>query len=82
LALAETIDALQVLSQGALAKTSEPPILAARAHLLGARALLFQVAGLPTGSAVDNMLEQATHGLRAARAALANPATLPVSFRN
>ena len=81
LALAETGDAVQVLSRGALAKSSEPPILTARAFLLQARALL-EAARLPTRAGVRTMLDQAIGSLRASRAALANPATLPLSFRN
>lgn len=81
LALAETGDAVKVLSQGALAKSTEPPTLTARALLLQARALL-EAAQLPAGSAVPNVLDQTIRSLRASRAALANPATLPLSFRN
>lgn len=66
LALAETVDAIQVLSAGALAKSVEPDVLSARAHLMAARALL----------------DAAARNLRAARSALADPATLPPSFRN
>jgi hypothetical protein len=37
---------------------------------------------LPFSAAVDNMLDQAVIRLRTARMALANPATLPQSYRN
>jgi hypothetical protein len=82
LALAEVIDGIQVLSQGALAKTTEPGILSARAHLLAGRSLLDAAQRLPVSLAIVNMLDQAVSRLRAARVALANPATLPTSFRN
>ena len=82
LALADTVDAIQVLSQGALAKSTEQAILSARAHLLAAQASLDTARRPPASAAVGNMLEQALTSLRMARAALANPATLPPSFRN
>ena len=81
LALAETADAIKVLSEGALAKSREPGILSARANLVAAGALL-QVAQHVQRPAIDNVLQQATNRLRAARSELANPATLPVSYRN
>jgi cytochrome c peroxidase len=80
LALAETIDAIQVLSEGALAKSQEPGILSARAHLAAARALLD--VGPASLAAIGNRLEQAVNRMRAARSELANPATLPPSIRN
>jgi hypothetical protein len=83
LALAETVDAIQVLSDGALAKSVEPAVLSARAHLMAARGLLIAASGSPASSAaVGNMLDAAARNLRAARSALANPDTLPPSFRN
>jgi cytochrome c peroxidase len=82
LALAEIVDAIEVLRAGALANSSEPSVLSARAHLLAARALLAAVPGIAARTAIDNTLEQAAASLRAARAALANPATLPPSFQN
>ncbi|HZO51630.1 MAG TPA: hypothetical protein VFB63_02890 [Bryobacteraceae bacterium] len=80
LARAETIDAIQVLSEGALAKSQEPGILSARAHLAAARALLDL--GPESFAGIGNRLTQAVDKMRAARSALANPATLPSSFRN
>jgi cytochrome c peroxidase len=82
LALAETVDAVQVLSDGALAKSVEPAVLSARAHLMTARGLLNAASRSPASAAVRNMLDEAARSLRAARSALANPATLPPSFRN
>jgi cytochrome c peroxidase len=82
LALAETVDAVQVLSDGALAKSVEPAVLSARAHLMAARGLLNAASRSPASAAVRNMLDEAARSLRAARSALANPATLPPSFRN
>jgi len=71
-----------VLSDGALAKTVEPAVLSARAHLMAARSLLDAVRRSTASAAVANMLDEAAHSLRAARSALASPATLPPSFRN
>ena len=81
LALAETGDAIRVLSEGALATNVEPGILAARAKVFVARVLL-QVAQHTPRRAIDNVLEQATSRLRAARSDLADPVTLPATFRN
>ena len=82
LALAETIDAIEVLSEGALAKNHESAVNAARAHLLNARALLDAASHLPNLKAIGNVLEQAIQGLRSARSTLANPATLPSTYLN
>jgi cytochrome c peroxidase len=83
LALAETVDAIQVLSDGALSKSVEPAVLSSRAHLMAARSLLNAAWGSQASSAaLGNMLASATRSLRAARSALANPDTLPPSFRN
>jgi hypothetical protein len=82
LALAETIDAIEVLSEGALEKNHEAAVLAARAHLFSARALLDLGRRAPARAAIANVLEQAIHSLRTARSTLANPATLPSTYRN
>jgi cytochrome c peroxidase len=82
LALAETEDALQVLSQGALATSLEPGVLAARAHLVAAKVILDVGRRLPFLSLIESALAQAVRSLRSARMALANPATLPPSFQN
>jgi cytochrome c peroxidase len=81
LAYAETADAIKVLSAGALAKDIEPGILSARANAIAA-GLLLQVAQYTPRLAIDNLLQQATSRLRAARSDLAEPATLPASFLN
>jgi len=81
LAYAETADAINVLSEGALAKNVEPGILSARANLLAAGVLL-QVAQYTRQSAVDSVLQLATSTLRAARSDLADKTTLPASFQN
>jgi cytochrome c peroxidase len=81
LAGAEVADALKVLSEGALAASVKPDILSARANLFAARVLL-QIAEHVPRRAVDNVLQQANNRLRAARSDLADPATLPVSYRN
>ena len=81
LALAETGDALKVLSQGALTASVEPSILSARTNLFVARVLL-QIAQFVPFRAADNVLQQATNRLRTARSALADPGTLPASYGN
>jgi hypothetical protein len=82
LALAETVDAIKVLSDGALAKSLEPSILTARANLLAAQISLDVARHLPIRPLVNLAIDQALGSLRAARAALANTATLPPSYRN
>jgi cytochrome c peroxidase len=82
LALSEVVDAMQVLSGGAFSQSVEPGILAARARLQEAQALLEGAVRSTASEGVRNTLTQAAAGLRAARLALANPATLPGSFRN
>ena len=82
LAQAETIDAIAVLSGGALSENRETSIHVARIKLLQARQLLELAQRLPTRAAVDNALEHAARALRAARDELAHPETLPVSYSN
>jgi cytochrome c peroxidase len=82
LSLAETVDALEVLSQGAFAKLGEPAIRSAKTRLRAARVALEVAHRLPVRWAIDHLLGVAIQQLRRARAALANPATLPESFRN
>ena len=82
LSLAETEDALQVLTAGALAGSSESAIRAARVRLTGARVALDMARHLRMRVAIDGLLWIALRQLRGARSALANPATLPESFRN
>jgi cytochrome c peroxidase len=81
LAYAETADAIKVLSEGALVKNIEPGILSARVNVIAAGVLL-QVARYTPRLAIDNVLQQATSRLRAARSDLAVPSTLPTSYRN
>jgi hypothetical protein len=81
LSLAETIDAMQVLSEGALARRMEPGILSARVRLLAARLALEAARHLRAPHAIDKLPEAAAGHLRAARSDLANPASLPPSFR-
>jgi len=82
LSLAETIDALEVLSEGALSTNSEPAIRSALIELGVARVALDVAQHLPGLPAIDSLLGVAIQRLRAARSALSNPATLPPSFRN
>ena len=82
LALAETADAIEVLLQGALARSVEPSILTSRAHLIAARATLDASRRAPSRAAIVPLLEQSLRNLRTARSALANLDTLPVTYRN
>jgi hypothetical protein len=82
LALAETVDAIEVLSEGALARSVEPDILTSRAHLIAARATLDISRQLSSRAAMLPLLEQSVRSLRTARSALANPETLPATYRN
>jgi hypothetical protein len=72
---------VEVLSEGALAAHHEPAIRSARVKLLAGRAALEIAQHLPIPSAIDGLLRVALQQLRGARSALANPATLPPSFR-
>jgi hypothetical protein len=56
-------------------------MLSARANAIAA-GLLLQVAQYTPRLAIDNLLQQATSRLRAARSDLAEPATLTASFLN
>jgi hypothetical protein len=82
LSLAETVDALEVLSQGAFSTPGEPAIRSAKARLLTARLALEAAQRLRVQWVIDDLLGVALRQLRGARAALANPSTLPESFRN
>jgi cytochrome c peroxidase len=82
LSLAETVDAMQVLSQGALARPNESGMLSARVRLLAARLALDAARHLQVSLAIDRLLDVAVGHLRAARTELASPASLPPSFRN
>jgi cytochrome c peroxidase len=82
LALAETIDAVEALSEGALARNREAGILSARSNLFVARVALELGRRLHSRRLLDTALEQATRSLRVARSALANQNTVPASFRN
>jgi cytochrome c peroxidase len=82
LSLSETIDAIEVLSEGALAKQIESSILSARARLLAARLAFESAQDLRNPKAIANVLAAAARHLRGARSSLADPATLPPSFRN
>ena len=82
LSLAETVDALEVLSAGSLSRSGEPALRSAKSRLLAARVALEAAQHLRIRWAIDGLLNVAIRQLRAARADLANPATLPRSFRN
>jgi cytochrome c peroxidase len=82
LSLAETIDALEVLSEGALSTNREPAIRSALIELRIAKVALDMAQHLPGLPAIHNLLNVAIQHMRAARSALANPATLPLSFRH
>ena len=80
--MAETIDAMQVLSSGALARDLDADILSARARLLAVKVALEAAQEAEAPQAIVNLLNVATRNLRAARTDLADPASLPPSFRN
>jgi len=82
LSFAEVTDALQVLSEGALKRQIEPDLLSACVRLLVARLALDQARHLRVPQAIDTLLQAAIRNLRAARSELANPSSLPPSFRN
>ena len=82
LSLAETMDAMEVLSGGSLARALEPAILSARDRLLVAKIALQATQKAAALQAIDNLLDVAARNLRAARSSLANPASLPASFRH
>lgn len=82
LALAETADAAEVLSQGAISRNHEASVLTARVFLAGARLALEAARRLSSLPVIENALEQATRSLRAARQALVNQPTLPPTYRN
>jgi hypothetical protein len=82
LSRAEVMDGMQVLSRGALAKRLEPGILLARIRLLAARVALEGAQLLRSRKGIDALLSTAMLHLRAARLNLADPTTLPPSFRN
>ena len=82
LARAESDDAVAVLTTGALANHDEAGLRSARAELRTASVALSAAQRLPSRVAIDNLVGEAVAHLRKARAALANPATLPPSFRN
>ena len=67
--------------RAALARQIEPGILSARVRLLAARLALEAARHVQVSQAIDKLLDLAARNLRAARSALANPATLPPSFR-
>ena len=73
---------LQVLSEGALKRQIEPGLLSARVRLLVARLALDPARHLRVPQAIDTLLQAAIRNLRAARSELANPSSLPPSFRN
>ncbi|HWB84329.1 MAG TPA: hypothetical protein VG675_09330 [Bryobacteraceae bacterium] len=81
LAAAEIRDALKVLSEGALAWSTEPAILSARVQLLTASVLMEAAQHLPS-RAIRPALQQSLSRLRAARAELADETTLPSSYLN
>ena len=60
----------------------EPAIRTALIELRVARVALDVAQNLPGLPAIDNLLNVAVQHLRAARSALSDPATLPLSFRN
>jgi hypothetical protein len=66
----------------ALKRQKEADLLSARVRLLGARLALDQARHLRVPQAIDALLQIAIRNLRGARSELANPSSLPPSFRN
>ena len=82
LSLAETVDALEVLAVGALA-VHERAGCSVRSGQTGRRQTGARSGAAPADPvAIDNLLGVAGRHLRDARRALADPATLPPTFRN
>ncbi len=73
---------MQVLSSGALARDLDAGILSARGKLLAVKVALEAAQKAETSQAIVNLLNVAARNLRAARTELADPASLPPSFRN
>ena len=82
LALAESVDAAEVLTSGALANHVDAGLRSARIEVQAAGVALRVAQHLPNRQAIGNLLDVAIQHLRNARSALANPTTLPTSFRN
>jgi len=82
LALAESVDAVEVLTSGALANDSDAGLQFARIELRTAGVALSVAQHIPNRQAIDNLLGVAVQHLRKARSGLAKPTTLPPSFRN
>jgi hypothetical protein len=82
LSLAETIDASEVLSEGALSTNSEPAIRSALIELRVAQVALDLAQHLPGLPAIDNLLNVAVQHLRTARSALATPAAFFSQLRD
>jgi hypothetical protein len=82
LSLAEVVDAMEVLSAGALSSRDDPAVRTARVRLTVAQAALGAAERLKVAGAIENLLSVALRDLRAAREALAEPTTLPASFQN
>jgi cytochrome c peroxidase len=84
LSAAETVDAIEVLSAGALAGQVEVEtgVSLARVRLRAAQLMLDHAQRLSDARAIDHVLDAAAGHLRTARGHLVDPATLPSSFRN
>ena len=82
LSLAETDDAVTVLSEGALAAHEEPGLRSARLELRLASVALGVAQKSTARAGIEYLLRVAVIHLRKARGALVDPATLPASFRN
>jgi hypothetical protein len=82
LSLAETVDALEVLSGGALSTNSEP-VISVRSDRVARGQGGARRGAAPAGSAGDrHPAGVAVKHLRNARSAVADSATLPSSYRN
>ena len=81
LSLAEVIDAMQVLSEGALARRIEAGLLSARVRLLVARLALDQARHLQLPQAIDPLLHRGRSSAARGAFGVGYPASLPPSFR-
>ncbi len=81
LAREEVVDAIQVLSEGSLARSQDLAVLVCRSRLTAARLGMEAARDAANRQALEQALQSALGALRGSRELLADPATLPASFR-
>ncbi len=77
----EAIDAIEVLSSGSLQRTQDLSLILCRARLSAARGALNAASSAGNRAGAEQALREALTALRGSRELLADPATLPASFR-